>query len=378
MQITDLNTIPHFGFGQMRLPVIDGDTEKIDIPQVCRMVDAYMDRGFTYFDTAYPYHQGQSERAVKKALVDRYDRESFLLADKLPAWSLKKQEDVQAIFDEQLERTGAGYFDFYLLHSIEKKWYPVYNQYGCWDWAQRMKAEGKIRHFGFSYHDDAELLDQILTEHPEVEFVQLQLNYLDWENPVVQARRNYEVCRKHGVAVNVMEPVKGGTLANLPPEAQQLLDDSDSESNAAGLALRFARDLDGMMVILSGMSSDEQMKENLDEMADFKPLSDSERRTIDEITRVMLSKPTIGCTACRYCVDDCPKKIIIPELFRAANGAAMYGLGSREKSYYKAALTDGHGAAKDCIKCGRCETACPQHLPIRELLEKVSETFDQE
>ena len=363
------------GFGCMRLPQKDN---RIDMDTFTQMVDDFMKKGFTYFDTSYVYHNGDSEKALREVLVNRYPRDSFTITTKSPVFMIGSREQFRDIFNEQLERLGTDFVDYYWLHAVNRDGYEKIQKLDLVSALTELKNEGKTRHIGISYHDSPELLDQILTEHPEVEFVQLQLNYLDWENPVVQARRNYEVCRKHGVAVNVMEPVKGGTLANLPPEAQQLLDDSDSESNAAGLALRFARDLDGMMVILSGMSSDEQMKENLDEMADFKPLSDSERRTIDEITRVMLSKPTIGCTACRYCVDDCPKKIIIPELFRAANGAAMYGLGSREKSYYKAALTDGHGAAKDCIKCGRCETACPQHLPIRELLEKVSETFDQE
>lgn len=377
MIIEDLTAIPHFGFGLMRLPVTDPDDKTaIDYEQLNHMVDAFLEAGFTYFDTAYPYHGGWSERAVNECLVKRHDRESFLLADKMPAWSLKRPGDVERIFAEQLERTGAGYFDFYLLHSVEEKWYPVYTEYGCWEWAARMKEQGLIRHFGFSYHDTPELLDRVLTEHPEVELVQLQLNYLDWENPVVQSRGCYEVCRRHGVPVNVMEPVKGGTLAALPAEQHGLLQSVRPGASDASWAIRFALDRPGMLVVLSGMSDEAQMADNLATTRDLEPLSERERAAIAEVTRQLLDKPTIGCTACRYCVDGCPMQIQIPDVFRAMNSSTMYGMNDRAKSVYRTVTSGDHGRASDCVKCGACAVSCPQHLPIPSLLEQVAEAFD--
>ena len=378
MKVDHLLEMKHFGFGLMRLPYLNDDNTDIDFPRLEQMVDAYIEKGFVYFDAAYPYHSGFSEKAVRKVLVERYNREAFLLADKMPAWSLKKQEDVQAIFAEQLERTGAEYFDFYLLHSVEKKWYPVYEQYDCFRWALERKKEGKIRHFGISYHDDAELLERVLSEHPEIEFVQLQLNYLDWENPVVQAHANYDVCRKHGVAVNVMEPIKGGTLANLPEKAQAILRRVRSDRSIASWALRYVASLPGIMVMLSGMSTEEQMRDNLDTMTDFEPLTEQEKEAIEQVVEVLSDQAQIGCTACRYCVDGCPKRIVIPELFRAQNSVLMYGDNDRAHSYYRSSTGEGHGRAIDCIKCGKCETSCPQHLPIRELLIEVAARFDHE
>lgn len=377
MQIDHIFDIPRFGFGLMRLPVIDGEIEKIDIPTVCRMVDAALEKGFVYFDTAYPYHGGCSERAVKEILVKRHPRESFLLADKLPSWALKTQEDVGRIFDEQLSRTGAGYFDFYLFHAVKGSSYPVYTDLGCWKWALEMKKEGKIRHLGFSFHDGPEVLDKILSEHPEVEFVQLQLNYLDWENPVVQSRANYEVCRKHGVPIFVMEPVKGGTLAKLPPECEEILRHEAPDASQASWALRYISSLDGIAMILSGMSSEEQVAENVKTMQSPDPLTTEEYAAIDKVVSLINSKPTIGCTECRYCVEGCPEHILIPDLFRAMNSATVYGLDDRAKDWYIKSTADGHSPAGACIKCGKCEKSCPQSLPIRELLTSVSETFDK-
>ncbi|MBR4471789.1 MAG: aldo/keto reductase [Erysipelotrichaceae bacterium] len=378
MIINDLNTIPHFGFGLMRLPLKDPkDPKSIDMEQLKKMVDAYMEKGFTYFDTAYPYHKGLSEVAIREALVKRYDRESFLLADKLPAWSLNCEEDRDRIFNEQLERTGAGFFDFYLMHSVETKWLGVYEKFDCFNWALKKKEEGLIRHFGISYHDSPELLEEILKKYPEIEFVQIQMNYLDWKNPIVQSEKNYEICRKYGKYVNVMEPVKGGTLANLPKEEAELLKAKDPEASQASWAIRFALSHEGMMVVLSGMSSFEQMEDNLNTTKDFKPLNEEEFKLLEQVAESFRNKPTIGCTGCRYCVDGCPMQITIPDLFKVMNKAIVNGCDERTRGDYKGATVKvNKGIASDCIKCGQCEEACPQHLPIRSLLEKVAETFD--
>ncbi len=377
MKIDNLLELPKLGFGLMRLPVIDGDGTNIDTVQVCRMADEFMQKGFCYFDTAYPYHSGFSERAVKKVLVERYDREDFLLATKMPGWELRGGKVTpQEIFDEQLQKTGAGYFDFYLLHAIEKDLYPVYEDSGCFSWGQEMKAQGKIRHFGFSYHDDAELLDVILTKHPDIDFVQLQINYLDWEDPVVQSKAVYEVCQKHHIPIIVMEPVRGGALADLPNFAKEKLKQLRPDASEASWALRFVASLPGVAVVLSGMSNEEQMRDNLHTMTDFEPMDDNEKQIVLEIAKQIHDKPQIGCTACRYCVDGCPKKIVIPELFRSQNRYLLYGHDERGDNYYNTAVADGHGKASDCIQCGKCEDSCPQHLPIRELLVQVAENYE--
>ena len=313
---------------------------------------------------------------MKEVLVKRHPREEWLLADKMPAWSLKQSGDIERIFSEQLERTGAGFFDFYLLHSVEEKWYPVYEQYDCFNWAMRMREQGLIRHFGFSFHGSAALLDQVLIEHPEAEFVQIQLNYLDWENPVVESRKCYEVCRKHGKLVTVMEPVKGGTLAALPPECHDLLQAVRPGASDASFAIRFALDRPGMLVVLSGMSDEAQMADNLSTVANLEPLSEAECEALSKVVETMVAKPTIGCTACRYCVDGCPMGIEIPELFRAMNSATMYGMNERAKNVYKTATGGLERTASTCIACGACAVSCPQHLPIPDLMKQVAEAFD--
>ena len=377
MKIENVLELPKLGFGLMRLPVIDDDGTNIDKEQVCRMADEFLEKGFIYFDTAYPYHSGFSELAVKEVLVNRHNREDFLLATKLPGWELRGGKSTpQEKFDEQLEKTGAGYFDFYLLHAIDRDLYTVYEENGCFSWGQEMKAQGKIRHFGFSYHDDAELLDRILTKHPDVDFVQLQINYLDWEDPSVQSRAVYEVCRKHDIPVVVMEPVKGGALADLPGFAKERLKKLRPDASEASWAMRFVASLPGVAVVLSGMSNEEQMRDNLKTMADFEPMSESEMEAVLQIAKEMHDKPQIGCTSCRYCVDGCPMKIVIPELFRAQNRFLLYGHDERGDNDYNTAVADGHGKASECIKCGKCEDSCPQHLPIRELLQQVAETYE--
>lgn len=360
------------GFGLMRLPKDKQGQIKLD--EVQRMVDSYMERGFNYFDTAYVYEG--SEEAIRQTLVEKYPRDVYTLADKLPAWKLACQEDVERIFQESLNRTGVDYFDFYLLHSVEKSHYPTYEKYQCFDFIQEMKKQGKIKYMGFSFHDDADFLDKVLTEHPEIDFVQLQLNYLDWENGVIQSRRNYEVARKHHKPIIVMEPVKGGTLASFSDDIEKIYKDYAPQKSIASWALRYVASLDGVMTILSGMSNAQQMNDNLDTMTHFEKINDKEARLIKQVTDQVLSYPTIPCTKCRYCTPGCPMRIQIPDLFTAYNSAKMYGENRRYQTYYKDHSTGDYQPAKACIACGQCESVCTQHLEIISLLKEVSEVFD--
>lgn len=360
------------GFGLMRLPKDKQGQIKLD--EVQRMVDSYMERGFNYFDTAYVYEG--SEEAIRQTLVEKYPRDVYTLADKLPAWKLTCQEDVERIFQESLNRTGVDYFDFYLLHSVEKSHYPTYEKYQCIDFIQEMKKQGKIKYMGFSFHDDADFLDKVLTEHPEIDFVQLQLNYLDWENGVIQSRRNYEVARKHHKPIIVMEPVKGGTLASFSDDIERIYKDYAPQKSIASWALRYIASLDGVMTILSGMSNAQQMNDNLDTMTHFEKINNEEAKLIKQVTDQVLSYPTIPCTKCRYCTPGCPMHIQIPDLFTAYNSAKMYGENRRYQTYYKDHSTGDYQPAKACIACGQCESVCPQHLEIISLLKEVSEVFD--
>ena len=360
------------GFGLMRLPKDKQGQIKLD--EVQRMVDSYMERGFNYFDTAYVYEG--SEEAIRQTLVEKYPRDVYTLADKLPAWKLTCQEDVERIFQESLNRTGVDYFDFYLLHSVEKSHYPTYEKYQCFDFIQEMKKQGKIKYMGFSFHDDADFLDKVLTEHPEIDFVQLRLNYLDWENGVIQSRRNYEVARKHHKPIIVMEPVKGGTLASFSDDIEKIYKDYAPQKSIASWALRYVASLDGVITILSGMSNAQQMNDNLDTMAHFEKINDEEAKLIKQVTDQVLSYPTIPCTKCRYCTPGCPMHIQIPDLFTAYNSAKMYGENRRYQTYYKDHSTGDYQPAKACIACGQCESVCPQHLEIISLLKEVSEVFD--
>jgi predicted aldo/keto reductase-like oxidoreductase len=349
----------------------------IDIEQFTEMVDLFMAAGFRYFDTAFAYNNGDSERAAKTALIDRYPRDSFVFATKLPAWIAKSREEAQQMFYTSLERTGAGYFDFYLLHNVGDTRTAAFDKFGIWDFLAERKKEGLIKHLGFSFHDKADVLDRILTEYPEIEAVQMQFNYVDYEDPSVESRKVYEMAVKHGKPVIVMEPVKGGCLVKLPEEAQKVFDALHGGSNAS-YALRFAAGFDNMMMVLSGMSTIEQLKENVSFMTDPKKLTEEETVAVNKVREIFASMGMIPCTACHYCVldNDCPKKIQIPELFSCYNLKTTFHSWNTDY-YYKNILTRDHGKASDCLKCGKCEKICPQHLPIRKLLEHVAEEFEQ-
>ena len=372
--MTDLFKLPKLGFGLMRLPMRD---DKIDYDTLNDMVDETMKHGFAYFDTAYSYHGGESESAAKQSIVSRYPRESFFLADKLPAWEMHCPEDASRLFDEQLERTGAGYFDFYLLHSIEENHLKTYDKYDCWNWAREMKAKGLIRHFGFSFHDTPELLDKVLTEHPEVEFVQLQINYVDWDNLIVHSGGCYEVARKHNIPIVVMEPVKGGTLASMQPKWETKLKSAAPGNSIASWAMRFCLSLEGIATILSGMSTPEQLRDNIATVRNFIPFTEMEKACLAEVTKEFLAAPTVACTSCGYCVEGCPAKINIPGVINAYNTVLTYGDHDRPHFYYRGLVSAG-GRAGSCNQCGYCEEICTQRLNVIDVMKKASGIFDGE
>jgi predicted aldo/keto reductase-like oxidoreductase len=360
------------GFGFMRLPQTDAnDWTSIDIEQVKKMVGLYLAKGFRYFDTAYVYHQGVSEGALRQALVERYPRDAFVVADKMPVWLVESPGDYQKYFDEQLTRLGVDYVDYFLLHSLNASRYRAVQPDG-FAFLRQLKAAGKIKHGGFSYHDDAEHLDRILTEHPETDFVQLQINYLDWESDTVESRKCYETARKHGTPVIIMEPVKGGALAKLPPEAEQLLRSFHPQLSAASWAIRYAASLEGVLMVLSGMSTLEQVADNTSYMEDFQPLSSEETAILSQVKAIITSKNVIPCTACQYCVEDCPQNIPIPKYFSIFNDHQLFG----SPPFYYSTLAETYGKASDCIECKQCEEHCPQHLEISEHMKKLSEVFD--
>ena len=367
------NIKKNFGFGCMRLPMKDGE---VDTAETCRMVDKFLAAGFNYFDTAHGYIQGKSEKALKECLTGRYPRDKYILTNKLTMSFFQKESDIRPLFESQLEACGVEYFDFYLMHAQSAEIFRYFKERRAYETALELKAEGKIRHFGISFHDRAEVLEQILTEYPQIEAVQIQFNYVDYDDPAVQSRKCYEVCRKFGKPVIVMEPVKGGNLVNLPEKAKEVLEELHGGSPAS-YAIRFAAGFPGMMMVLSGMSNMEQMQDNLSFMRDFKPLNETELAAVERVQEIFKSMNLIPCTACRYCTDGCPKQIAIPDLFAVMNTKQIYHDWNADYYYHNVHTSPGHRAS-DCVKCGKCEKVCPQHLPIRKLLADVAQEFETE
>ena len=371
----NIDEMPKLGFGLMRLPEKDG---AIDIEQVSHMADSYMEAGFNYFDTAYVYHGGNSEKVVKEAIVKRFPRESFTIATKLPAWFLHSPEDRDKVFQEQLDRCGVDYFDFYLLHSLEDgNNYDTYEKYDCFNWGIKKRDEGRIRHFGFSFHGTPELLVQVLDKHPEIEFVQIQLNYADWDNKIVHSGELYEILRDRNIPMIIMEPAKGGKLACLDDECAEILKAIRPEKSLASWAFRYVGSLPGIATILSGMSTPEQMEDNINTFKDFEPLSEEELAAIDKVKEIMNRVELAGCTSCKYCVEGCPMGISIPDVISAVNTKRKFPGDMRPQFFYNG-LVDRYSHASDCIACGQCEGVCPQHLPIISLMQEAVEKFESE
>ncbi|HUM84276.1 MAG TPA: aldo/keto reductase [Lachnospiraceae bacterium] len=364
------------GFGMMRLPRQGKGSmyDPIDVEQTKKMADAFLNAGGRYFDTAFVYEG--SEEAVKQALCDRYPRDAYYLASKLnaSAFACSNKEEARAEFKTSLERTGCGYFDFYLLHALDHENLHLYNDYGIWEYAQELKEKGLVKHVGFSFHDTPEVLDRILTEHPEAEFVQLQINYSDWEDGGVQSKGCYETAVKHGKPVIVMEPVKGGLLANPPEPVKKIFAEADPKASPASWAVRFAASLGNVMIVLSGMSNEAQMADNLSYMKDFRKLSPSETKTVEDARTALAGIEKIPCTSCHYCTKGCPVEMHIPEIFSVMNVYKLYGDLDKAKSDY--GWKAGKTKASACVQCGQCEGACPQHLPIISLLKETAETLE--
>ena len=371
----NIDEMPKLGFGLMRLPETDG---RIDIDKVAQMADAYMASGFNYFDTAYVYHGGNSEKVVKEAIVKRFLRESFTIATKLPAWFLHSPEDRDKVFQEQLDRCGVDYFDYYLLHSLEDgNNYDTYEKYDCFNWGIKKRDEGRIRHFGFSFHGTPELLVQVLDKHPEIEFVQIQLNYADWDNKIVHSGELYEILRDRNIPMIIMEPAKGGKLACLDDECAEILKAIRPDRSLASWAFRYVGSLPGIATILSGMSTPEQMEDNINTFKDFEPLSEKELAAIDKVKEIMNRVELAGCTSCKYCVEGCPMGISIPDVISAVNTKRKFPGDMRPQFFYNG-LVDRYSHASDCIACGQCEGVCPQHLPIISLMQEAVEKFESE
>ncbi len=368
---------PKLGFGLMRLPKLENG--EIDIEQVKEMVDIFLEGGLTYFDTAFVYDDGKSEEAAREALVKRHPRDSFTLATKLNAWmGNPTKEQAEKQLEISLERTQAGYFDYYLLHAVQDNNYERYEELGLWDFVKQAKEKGLVKHWGFSCHASPERMDDLLTRHPDAEFIQLQINYADWDNPQVQSRKCLEVARKHGKSVVVMEPVKGGQLANPVDDIKKLFKEADPDASYASWAIRFVASQDGIITVLSGMSNVEQVRDNVSYMSNFKPLDEKEQEVIKKAQDILESINMIPCTACRYCTKGCPMGIRIPDLFSIKNRQLLNGMPDHEESLVNRynRITAETGKASDCIQCGQCESVCPQSINIIERLQDIARTVE--
>lgn len=363
----------NFGFGCMRLPM---KNDQVDIEEMNRMVDTFIEAGFNYFDTAHGYLGGKSEITLRECLTSRYPRDAYILTNKLSNYHFTKNKEIRPLFESQLELCGVEYFDFYLMHAQDKNIFAKYKRCGAYETALEFLADGCIKHLGISFHDQADVLEQILTEYPQVEVVQLQLNYVDFDDPSVQSRKCLEVCRKYGKPAIVMEPVKGGSLVNLPENAQKVFDELGGGLSNASYAIRFAASQEGVMMVLSGMGNMEMMNDNCSYMKDFKPLNEQESAAVAKVCEIFRSLGAIPCTACRYCMEVCPQGILIPDLFSLLNAKRIWNNWNSEYYYNNSCTTEGT-RAKDCLQCGACENSCPQHLEIRELLKVVSKEFDK-
>lgn len=360
----------NFGFGAMRLPM---QGEQVDLEEMQKMVDLFMAAGFNYFDTAHVYINGQSETALRQCLTSRYPRESFVLTNKLSSSKFETEEDIRPLFQRQLDACGVDYFDFYLIHSVHEGNLGKYQNAKAFETAFELKKEGKIRHVGFSFHDSAELLEQVLTQYPQVEAVQLQFNYLDMDSESIQSRACYEVCRRHNKPVIVMEPVKGGKLAMLPPKAHQVLAELEGGSDAS-YAIRYAAGFEGIFMVLSGMSNVAMVEDNCGYMQSFRPLDKKEQQAVARVQQILLELASVDCTGCRYCTEVCPQAIPIPELFACLEQRRLYNwVGDR----YRAVVDKAGAGPADCVECGACENACPQHLSIRDLLKETRAAFEK-
>ena len=366
------------GFGLMRLPLINpNDQTSIDIEKFKEMADRFIERGFTYFDTAYPYHGGKSEEALREVVVKRYPRESFTVTTKLPVWAINEESDLERVFNEQQERCGVDYFDYYWMHALNRERVEVMDRMDGWGFFSRMKAQGRTRHIGFSFHGDSKLLAELLDKHPEVDFVQLQINYLDWESPAIESKICYDLCTQHGKPVIVMEPVKGGSLARVPESVEQLFKDYNPGASPASWAIRYCASLPNVYMVLSGMSNMEQLDDNISYMQDFQPLNDDEQAIIARATEVIRDSIAVPCTACHYCTEGCPLQIAIPEYFNLYNMLQQFPLQKGNCKLYYDLLSKNHGKASECLECGQCEAQCPQHIDIIDNLKLVAEAFEQ-